>query len=287
MASAGYCSGAAGRSPAGSNIGSLVGPFRPADFGMHKTRDPHCSFDDYCALRRADGARVDSWLRALDRARLELLRVEAKAMVVETTAAEFPPSSTLLQPRAVAPRRRQARLRPAGRRACSGRAASRRPRRLGVRRDRHVVSRRRRRHGGVHREQRLGPNPRRLAPGAPGASRRRPSSHCALLRWPATSAASRRWRRTSPSGPVRRRVHAPARHQSPRSTVPDDSLATTKLRAAGEADEDEVTRTSAVIRTARWSSAPRRMMLRTDARNGTRPPAIRAGVLPTPSAPRR
>ena len=94
----------------------------------------------------------------------------------------------------VAPRRRRSRLRPADRRACSGRAASRRPRRLGVRRDRNVLCRRRRRRHGVHREQRLGSHPPRLAPGAPGASRdrqRRRASRARRARAARTS--SSRW----------------------------------------------------------------------------------------------
>jgi GNAT superfamily N-acetyltransferase len=67
-------------------IGSIVGPFRPSGFGPHKIRHPDCSFERYCTLRRDDGAPVDGWLRALDRARCEVLRIEPKAMVVQTTA---------------------------------------------------------------------------------------------------------------------------------------------------------------------------------------------------------
>jgi hypothetical protein len=70
-------------------IENVIGPFRPSDFGTHKLRHPRRSFDGYCALRRDDGAHVDGWLRTLGRHRLELLRVESKAMVVETTAEDF------------------------------------------------------------------------------------------------------------------------------------------------------------------------------------------------------
>jgi GNAT superfamily N-acetyltransferase len=70
-------------------IDTIVSPFRPSGFGRHKIHHPHCSFERYCALRRDDGAPVDRWLRTLDRARFAMLRIEPKAMVVETTADHF------------------------------------------------------------------------------------------------------------------------------------------------------------------------------------------------------
>lgn len=66
----------------GAGLEHVIGPFRPSGFGEHKATTGSLDAVRYCAARRADGAPVDPWLRALGRMGMVPLKLVEGAMVV-------------------------------------------------------------------------------------------------------------------------------------------------------------------------------------------------------------
>lgn len=64
------------------HIEHLIGPFRPSDYGKYKRENGDFNFTNYCDLRREDGLRKDSWLRAVQRMGMKSLKPDARSMVV-------------------------------------------------------------------------------------------------------------------------------------------------------------------------------------------------------------
>jgi hypothetical protein len=73
----------------GNGIEHLLSDFRPSGYGRHKARHGGVGFAEYCSLTRPDGLPVDDWLRSLVRIGMEPLRVDRRAMVLETTVRDL------------------------------------------------------------------------------------------------------------------------------------------------------------------------------------------------------
>jgi hypothetical protein len=66
-----------------SGVAWVTGDYRPSAYAEAKRAGE--PFDEYCRRRRADGCLVDPWLRAIERAGFEFVRVDARAMVCDAT----------------------------------------------------------------------------------------------------------------------------------------------------------------------------------------------------------
>jgi GNAT superfamily N-acetyltransferase len=66
-----------------SDITWLVGDYRPSAYAGAKREG--ALFEEYSRARRGDGSLVDPWLRAIERAGLEFVRIDPRAMVCHAT----------------------------------------------------------------------------------------------------------------------------------------------------------------------------------------------------------